>query len=101
MYERVSNQIIDFEKELTESEEVGGRLVAAPGEGLFHIEDIGYWGPDMIIFYGTNMHGRPVELLQHYSQLSVLLTALPVEKREARRIGFNLKQKLKEDQDEE
>ena len=94
MYERVARQIIDFEKELDSDEEIGGRLVSAPGEGVFHIEDLGYWGPDMLIFYGKNQHGRPVELLQHYSQLNVLLTAIPKEKDEPRRIGFILEARL-------
>jgi hypothetical protein len=94
MYERLAKQMIDFEKELTLDEEIGGRLVAAPSDGAFHIEDLGFLGPDMIIFYGKNKHGRPVQLLQHYSQLSVLLTALPKESTPPRRIGFNLEQKL-------
>lgn len=94
MYERVARQIIEFEKKLNNDEEIGGRLVSAPGEGAFHIEDLGYWGPDMLIFYGKNQHGRPVELLQHYSQLNVLLTAIPKEKDEPRRIGFILEARL-------
>lgn len=94
MYERVARQIIDFEKNLNNDEEIGGRFVSAPGEGVFHIEDLSYWGPDMLIFYGKNQHGRPVELLQHYSQLNVLLTAIPKEKDSPRRIGFILEARL-------
>jgi hypothetical protein len=97
MYERIVKSIVDFESKLSNDEEIGGRLIAAPGEGYFHIDDVGYWGPDMIIFYGTNQHGRKLELLQHYSQLSVLLTALPKEKDEPRRIGFILEQRLSAD----
>ncbi|MFZ0610456.1 MAG: hypothetical protein WAM75_22555 [Xanthobacteraceae bacterium] len=94
MYERIVKSIIEFEAKLSEEEEIGGRLVSAPSEGYFHIEDVSYWGPDMIIFHGTNQHGRRLELLQHYSQLSVLLTAIPKEKDHPRRIGFILEQKL-------
>jgi hypothetical protein len=94
MHERIVKSIIDFEKHLSAEEEIGGRLVSAPSEGYFHIEDVGFWGPDMIIFHGTNQHGKPIQLLQHYSQLNVLLTALPKEKDQARRIGFILEQKL-------
>lgn len=100
-YERLAQQIIEFEKELNENEEIGGRLVAAPGEGVFHIENLGYWGPDMIIFYGKNTHGRPVQLLQHYTQLSVLLTAIPIQGENPRRIGFDLERQLKENAGEE
>jgi hypothetical protein len=97
MYERVAAQIIEFEKQLNDEEEIGGRLVAAPGEGVFHIDDIGYWGPDMLIFHGKNQHGRPVQLLQHYTQLSVLLTAVPKESDIPRRIGFDLARRLEAD----
>ena len=95
MYERVVQQIAKFEVDLSPQEEVGARLVSAPGEGTIHIDDVGYWGPDMIIFYGKNQHGRPVQLWQHLSQLSLLLTAIPVST-PPRRIGFNLQQRLSE-----
>ena len=102
MYERLVQQIADFEKELNADEEIGGRLVAAPDEGVFHIEDISYWGPDMIMFLGTNLHGRPVQLIQHYSQLSVLLTALPIESnKQPRRIGFKLVAELKKEAEDD
>jgi hypothetical protein len=96
MYERVVRQIIDFEKQLSPEQEIGGRCVSAPREGVFHIEDLGYWGPDMLIFYGTDADGRPIQLLQHYSQLSVMLCVVPKEKDSARRIGFILEQRLNE-----
>lgn len=60
MYERVARQIIEFEKKLSADQEIGGRFVSAPREGVFHIEDISYWGPDMLIFYGTDADGRPI-----------------------------------------
>jgi hypothetical protein len=94
MHERLVKQIAEFESALTDDEEISGRLVSAPSEGSFHIEDVGFWGPDMIIFHGKNQHGRPVQLLQHYSQLNVLLTALPKESASPRRIGFMLEQRL-------
>lgn len=72
-----------------------GVFVSAPREGTVHIEDIGYWGPDMLIFHCRDADGREMELLQHHSQLSVLLCAVPKEKESARRIGFILENKLK------
>jgi hypothetical protein len=99
-YERLVQLIIAFEKELTADEEIGGRFVNAPIEGAFHIEDLGFWGPDMIIFHGKNTHGRPVQLIQHYSQMNVLLTALPKESMKPRRIGFMLEQRNKQHESE-
>ena len=96
MFDRLIRMIADYEKGLSEDEEIGGRLVGAPGEGSFHIDDIGFWGPDMIMFYGKNSHGRPVRLIQHYTQLSVLLTSMPKEKEKPRRIGFALRERVEE-----
>ncbi len=95
MYERLVKRIVAFEAELSQDEEIGARLVATPGpDGILHVEDVSYWGPDMIMFVGQNQHGRPVELIQHYSQLNLLLTALPKQTEEPRRIGFMLEQHL-------
>jgi len=91
---RLGRLIEDYEKGLSPDEEIGARLVGAPGDQTFHVEDLGFWGPDLILFYGKNQHGRPVRLIQHYEQLNVLLTSLPREKDEPRRIGFALREKL-------
>jgi hypothetical protein len=47
----------------------------------------------MLIFHGVNEHDKPVQLLQHVSQLNILLTALPKETEKPRRIGFGLVEK--------
>lgn len=96
-YERLTRQIAAFEAKLGEGEEVGGKLASGPGDQLFQIEDVGWWGPDMIMFYGKNAEGRPVQLIQHYAQLNVLLA--PIRKRHeepARRIGFELAKRIRE-----
>jgi hypothetical protein len=87
MHVRLMQQIAEFEASLNAEEEVGGRLVSAAGEPPFHIEEVSYWGPDMLIFKGRR-DGRPVMLVQHYTQLSVLLTAMQKQHDEPRRIGF-------------
>jgi len=94
MYERLVMQIVEFEANLSPEEELGGRFVTAPRDGSIHIEDIGYHGPDMLIFYGTDKEGKSIQLLQHYSQLSVLLCAVPKAGEAPRRIGFELQSKL-------
>jgi hypothetical protein len=88
MHERLKQQIAEFETSLNAEEEVGGRLVSAAGEPPFHIEEVSYWGPDMLMFKGRNTEGRPVLLVQHYTQLSVLLTAMRKQHDKPRRIGF-------------
>ena len=74
--------------------EIGARLVTFGNQEVIHIEDVGYWGPDLLIFYGTNSEGKPQQLLQHQSQVNVLLVAVPKEGPKPRRIGFELISKL-------
>jgi hypothetical protein len=94
MHERIVSTINDFEKELDSDHEVGARLVSFGSDVTFSIDDVGYWGPDMIIFHGISADGKKVQLLQHVSQLSVLLVAAAKVHEKARRIGFDLTEKL-------
>jgi hypothetical protein len=88
---RLSKLIEDFETRLDKTEEVGARLTGLPGDGTMQIEDVGFWAPDLILFFGKNADGKPVRLVQHYSQINVLLDARKKpEHRAARRIGFQL-----------
>ena len=88
---RLSKLIEEFEAKLDKDEEIGARVVGLPGDGTMQIVDVGFWGPDLIIFFGRNADGKPVRLIQHYTQLNVVLAAIKKpEEREARRIGFQL-----------
>lgn len=90
MHERLVHQIVEFEKSLGPDHEVGGRFVEGPGSEPLHLGNIASWGPDMILFTGQFTDGRRWELLQHYSQVSMLLVAVPKMADEPRRIGFEL-----------
>lgn len=88
---RLSKLIEEFEANLDKDEEIGARVVGLPGDGTMQIVDVGFWGPDLIMFFGRNADGKPVRLIQHYSQINVVLSAVKKpEEREARRIGFQL-----------
>ena len=89
-YERLGTYIMDFEASLDEEHEIGARLVSFGQAITFHIQDIGYYGPDIINFNGIDSEGQKVQLIQHISQLSVLLVAMKKfkENEKARRIGF-------------
>jgi hypothetical protein len=75
-HHRLINWINDFHKSLDENHEVGARLVNFGQSVTFHIEDIGYWNPSLISFIGKNESGEPIELLQHVTQISILLVAM-------------------------
>ena len=96
MHQRLVHQIMEFEKNLGPDHEIGGRFVQGPNSDALHIENVASWGPDMIMFLGQFADGRKFELLQHYSQVSVLLVAVPKMTEEPRRIGFELIKSVKE-----
>jgi hypothetical protein len=89
-YERLMNYIKEFEAELDDDHEIGARLVSFGQNVTFHIEDIGYHGPDMITFDGRTETMEKVQLIQHISQLSVLLIVVNKQHAKARRIGFTV-----------
>ena len=93
MFERLATYIKQFESTLDDEHEIGARLVSFGHNLTFHIEDMGYYAPDMIVFYGKNDNGEPVQLIQHTSQLSVLLVAVRKQAERPRRIGFILDEK--------
>lgn len=87
-YKRLGKYIKDFESGLDSEHEIGARLVSFGQAVTFHIEDVGYYGPDIISFDGINSNGERVQLIQHMSQLSVLLVAMKKLDEKPRRIGF-------------
>jgi hypothetical protein len=93
MFERLAAYMKQFEARLDEEHEIGARLVSFGHNLRFHIEDMGFYGPDMIVFYGKNEKGEPVQLIQHTSQLNVLLVAVRKQEEHPRRIGFILDEK--------
>lgn len=100
-YQRLILYIQNFEKQLDPEHEVA--MGFAGGEaGVMRIEGMGFFDPDIITFYGTDPAGAKTQLIQHVSQLSVMLRALPknIDKPEANRIGFRLAAALDDDADE-
>jgi hypothetical protein len=87
-YERLGKMVKRFEAELDAEHEIGVGLVSFGTATEFHIEYIGYWGPDIITFDGLNAKGERVQLIQNVSQLSLLLVAMKKLGDQARRIGF-------------
>jgi hypothetical protein len=96
MHQRLVHQVMEFEKNLGPEHEVGGRFVEGPSGEPLHLSNIASWGPDMILFMGEFPDGRKWELVQHYSQVSMLLVAVLKINDEPRRIGFELLKNVKE-----
>lgn len=95
MYERIVKLIEEFEASIPDNMQAGGRFVSSAAGYTFSIDDVDSWNPDLIMFYGTGPDGAKVQLLQHTSQLNLLLVAVPRTddlSKPRRKIGFHPKQ---------
>lgn len=94
-YERLILYIQNFEKMLDNEHEIAMGFTGDRA-GIIRIEGMGYFDPDIVTFYGTDEHGAKTQLIQHVSQLSVILRAMPKMAQDAKpkRIGFRLAREL-------
>jgi len=99
-YERIILYIQNFEKQLDNDQEVGMGFTGGDA-GVIKIEGLGFFDPDLITFYGSDGTGAKTQLVQHVSQLNVMLRASPkeVDQAEPNRIGFKLAEALERDED--
>ena len=89
--ERLVAWIRAFETDLDPAQEVALGF-AGSDAGILQIEGIGYSDPDLVTFTGTDEEGLRTQLIQHVSQLNVILRAVPSASPDEapRRIGFTL-----------
>ncbi|MEM9579458.1 MAG: DUF6173 family protein [Pseudomonadota bacterium] len=94
-YERLILYIQNFEEQLDSDQEVAMGFTGGDA-GVLRIEGMGFFDPDIITFYGSDPMGGKTQLVQHVSQLNVMLRALPKEVKAAppNRIGFKLARNL-------
>ena len=97
-YERLILYIKHFEEQLDNEHEVAMGFTGGDA-GILRIEGIGFFDPDVLTFYGADVEGIKTQLIQHVSQLSVMLRALPkqVESEAPNRIGFRLAAEFEDD----
>ncbi|MGL5010641.1 MAG: DUF6173 family protein [Paracoccaceae bacterium] len=90
-YARLVQYIRNFEAQLDAGQEAAMGFVGGEA-GVVRIEGVGFVDPDILSFYGRDEDGLKTQLIQHVSQLSVVLRAVPKPEPEtpARRIGFSL-----------
>lgn len=101
-YERLILYIRNFEERLDGEQEIAMGFTGASA-GILRIEGIGYFDPDIVTFYGSDGDGTRTQLIQHVSQLNVILRAMPKrpEAKEPHRIGFRLAEGLESDEAED
>ncbi len=98
-YERLILYIQNFEEQLDNEHEVAMGFTGGDA-GVLRIEGVGFFDPDIVTFYGSDGSGAKTQLIQHVSQLNVMLRALPREdasEEPPNRIGFRLAADLGKD----
>jgi hypothetical protein len=83
-------RIHQFDQKLDTDQEVGVKLVSFGQTITFHVTDVGCYDPSLVLFLGCTDDGHRVELIQHVSQISFVLIALPKlhPEQPRRKIGF-------------
>ncbi|MFT5742079.1 MAG: hypothetical protein ACI86S_000136 [Paracoccaceae bacterium] len=99
-YERLIIYIKNFEEQLDAEHEVAMGFTGGDA-GVIRIEGMGFFDPDIVTFYGADPTGAKTQLIQHVSQLNVMMRALPkqVDQAEPNRIGFRLARDLEKTDD--
>lgn len=89
--ESIYKQVQAFDQSLGDDYLVGVKLVSFGQTVKFTVSSISFINPSLIIFRGTLEDGSPIELVQHVTQISFLLTSLPRNNKEIpkKRIGFS------------
>ena len=96
-YERLILYVQKFEEGLDAEHEIGMGF-AGSDVGTLHIKGMGYFAPDIVTFYGVDGNGTKTQLVQHVSQLNVMLKAAPKIHDKAERIGFQMRTRLEEEE---
>lgn len=95
-YERLILYIQKFEEQMDPDMEVAMGF-AGSDAGMLHIHGMGFFAPDIVTFYGADQGGTKTQLVQHVSQLNVMLKSAPKLEEEPRRIGFEMRAQLEKD----
>jgi hypothetical protein len=94
MVMRLAQAVAAFEAKLDADHEVGFSMVSFGAGQVLRFEDLGFWAPDLVLFYGRSDEGGPIQLIEHVSQVNVMLVAARKASPQApRRIGFDILRK--------
>jgi hypothetical protein len=89
MFQCLRDRLEEFQDSLEPDKEVGV-VVTQLGERLsFHLHELSYESPSLVVLKGENSGGNPIELAQHPMQVRVLFKAVePLDQDNPTRIGF-------------
>lgn len=88
--ENLYQEILNYQEHLPDTEDVAISLVHFNESITILVDSIGYIGYNLVRFGGKDSSGKPLELVQHISQLNFLLMVVQKSEPEdpKRKIGF-------------
>lgn len=88
--ENLYQEILNYQANLSNIEDVAMSIVKFNESITLLVDSIGYIGYNLVRFGGKDSSGKPLELIQHVSQLNFLLMVVPKPEPEVpkRKIGF-------------
>ena len=86
--ERLTGLIKSFQNHLGSEVEVGISVVGSGSAAPFRLRAINVSNPDILIFDGVDDNGNVVQLIQHHTQMAIMLVALSKLDEKPFRIGF-------------
>lgn len=72
-HQQLQKWISDFDASLDNEHQVGVRIVSFGPNVTIRLKSFGFSNPSLVIFSGWLETGEPVELIQHVTQISVLV----------------------------
>lgn len=86
----IYDQVVKYQSNLNATNDVALVITQFSQSTTILVQNIGYIGYNLVCFYGRGTDGKPLELIQHISQLNLLLTVAEKSKPETpkRKIGF-------------
>ncbi|MBN9983100.1 DUF6173 family protein [Rhizobium laguerreae] len=87
IHERMMQIIAEQEQLLSAEQELGVAVVGGNAPS-FHLRSIGYSNPDLLRFVGTDPDGNTVQIVQHHTQMSIMIVSVPKLGEKAFRVGF-------------
>lgn len=88
--ENLYQEILKYQSNLPDDKDIAMTVVCFNEATTILVDSIGYIGYNLVRFGGKDNSGKPLELIQHISQLNLLLTVVPKLEPEVpkRKIGF-------------
>ena len=101
IYEIVQ-EIKSFEDDLTQDEEAFMAIIGGPSGSAIFLNGIIPLGLDKVVFVGQDQSGKKARLIQHVSQVNIMLQSMPIAKEvQPRRFGIGFHAHLEEDDDDD